>query len=183
MASRTKAVPKQSGKSKDVPEFIPCAWPENESVPQSYEEALSLGWEVPWSFCKKEGVQRMKKTTADGALLYINVPFTSKIEYGTPQKDDGPFLRDNPDYRRKVQIFDVVFNPPEHRIVRVRAEDEEDAQHLAFDFFEFSLTARKPDKEKRVVHEYSRSRSHGFIATVTRKRGVSSRDPQGDKNV
>jgi hypothetical protein len=35
---------------------------------------------------------------------------------------------------KKLQIFDVVFKPSKHRVVRVLAEDEQHACHLAMGF-------------------------------------------------
>jgi hypothetical protein len=81
---------------------------------------------------------------------------------------------------KKMKIFDVVFHVPKQRTIRVRATDEDDARDIAISFFKFGTTARKPDKRRRVVYEW---RSHEGAAPVTRKRGVSSRDPQGNKNV
>jgi hypothetical protein len=71
------------------------------------------------------------------------------------------------DQRRK-KLFDVVFNPPKEKIIRVLALNEEDAHDMALSIFEFSTSAKNPDRRKRAVYECRRG--EGLVLVTAGRR-------------
>jgi hypothetical protein len=128
-------------------------WPAGETVPKSPQEARQLRWDTgaavfidPFSGA---GTARFSKYVGE-LKLFVSLPITSKLTFGEPVPDAELCMPDDP---TKRQLFDVEFLGPKTKVVRVLAEDEEDAYDLASDFFETSLSARKPDKKRRKIHQ------------------------------
>jgi hypothetical protein len=127
-------------------------WPAGEVVPKSPEEARQLGWNTSAATVDPlggTGTTNFWKHVGD-LNLSVSLPVAAKLAFGEPALNAELCTPDDP---TKRQLFDVEFLGPRTTVVRVLADDEEEAYDLASDFFVTRLSARKPDKKRRKVHQ------------------------------
>lgn len=168
-------------------------WPEKELVPNSLDQALSLGWGI----CGDEGEGDFNwETTASetatktgefylekkvgNIYLRITVPFTAKYNLQPANSPQALVWALTPPEGTKpeLQLFDVIYNWPSsgiRRTIRVEAFDEDDALSVADNvFFENTKNdtaeVRKPDARRRKVH-----RDPPDIVEATRQRIMEGR--------
>ncbi len=72
------------------------------------------------------------------------------------QKQAREALEKAKNERRTNKVFDVVFNPPKLKIVRIQALDGEEAANMALDIFQTGLTINSPDRRRRTVYGWKR---------------------------
>ena len=72
--------------------------------------------------------------------------------------------------KKRKRLFDVVFNPPKLKIVRVRALEEDDAADIAVELFETGTTVKNPDRRRRTVYEWKHFK--GIVPVTARRRAT-----------
>jgi len=156
--------------------YTEVAWPKNEPVPKSFDEALRSGWELDgteedhdFDRYESSGHEEMSKTVGD-IELDIEVPFTAKFNYTTPRNPRARKWVEPPDAPKR--LFDVVYYPPKKQIVRVSAVNEDKAADTASDVivYERKLVVRRPDKKNRIVYESIPGK--GVVPITGRKRAA-----------
>ena len=111
---------------------------------------------------------RTEKTRMGKKSKVSNVPPTQPSPSKEAEADRMQESTDLKDDQRRKHLFDVVFNPPKEKIVRVLAFDEEDAHDMALSIFEFTVSAKNPDRKKRTVYECRRG--EGVVPVTAERR-------------
>jgi hypothetical protein len=145
-------------------------WPAGETVPMSRKEALQLGWQGGHVSLNPDnetaGVAHYWKHINDDLRLYVDFPFAAKLAFGPPERSANLYVETK---QVKKELFDVEFCGPDKQIIRLLAEDEDDAGGIALNCFEFGTIPRPADKKKRrVVYEW-RGRQ-GLVSVKTGKK-------------